>query len=128
MPPIRLCFKERQYVRAIEELRAQAASSGEGTEVSGRPAVFPGIPRESITDEMVLRHAAIRSRGRNSYELQFRRSPQFRGEKYVGTYASPESAMEAVRVILESDNHLAAISRLYAANPRKRSGPKSSKI
>ena len=129
MPPIRLIFREKQYVQAIEKLRAQQnRNAAEAALAEEEYLVYPGVRREDITDAMLRMHAAIRIRGRSGYELQFRRSRQFRGEKYVGTYDSPASAMEAVRTILESDNHLAAIARLYEANPRKRSGAKPPRI
>ena len=128
MPPIRLIFREEQYVRAIAKLRAEQSQGAAESSTAREHLVYPGVRREDITDAMVRMHGAIRTRGRTGYELQFRRSRQFKGEKYVGTYDSPTSAMEAVRTILESDNHLAAIARLYEANPRKRSGARPPRI
>ena len=116
-------------MRAIAKLRAEQSQGAAETQSTAKEyLVYPGVRREDITDAMVRMHGAIRTRGRTGYELQFRRSRQFKGEKYVGTYDSPASAMEAVRAILESDNHLAAIARLYEANPRKRSGARAHRI
>ena len=73
-------------------------------------------------DPELMKHACIRPRKANCFELNIKNSPQFSGDKYVGRFSTLEQAQAAARQILQSDDHLAMIARISAANAKYKKG------
>lgn len=73
-------------------------------------------------DPELMKHACIRPRKANCFELNIKNSPQFSGDKYVGRFSTLEQAQAAARQILQSENHLAMIARISAANAKYKKG------
>ena len=73
-------------------------------------------------DPQLMKHACIRPRKMDCFELNIKNSPQFTGDKYVGRFSTLEQAQAAARHILQSDDHLAAIARISAANAKYKKG------
>ena len=126
-PRIELRFHEKEYVEAIEKLLEQNPHLRRVRVDPPQPVITRERPKRAPVnskadkygdDKLLMHHTCIRHRRENCFELNFKNSPQFSGEKYVGRYGDMEAALAAARLILESDDHLATIAQIHASNPR----------
>lgn len=109
--------KDRPKKRFRTERQVKRKSFGDDEALDDAPKID-----KYENDPELMKHACIRPRKADCFELNIKNSPQFSGDKYVGRFSSLEQAQAAAREILQSDDHLATIARISASNSKYKKG------